>query len=133
MFRLDRVSSVIEALGAPTWNSPSRQTRHTDWLWRELALLQEQRRWFELALTFVDDTTPPSVEARIHLGLALDLFGGDSNLSWPGVGQAVACNEISRPIAMTTLDPTLSQAARRAISKAVTRRSTTHRHAVRQE
>jgi predicted ATPase len=25
---------------------------YTDWLWRELALLQEQRRWFELAVTF---------------------------------------------------------------------------------
>ena len=27
---------------------------HTDWLWRELALLQEQQRQFELALAFVD-------------------------------------------------------------------------------
>ncbi|MBV9377363.1 MAG: adenylate/guanylate cyclase domain-containing protein, partial [Alphaproteobacteria bacterium] len=49
----------------------------TDWLWRELALVQEQRRWFELALRFVDAATPPSVEARIRLGLGWDLYGGD--------------------------------------------------------
>jgi predicted ATPase/class 3 adenylate cyclase len=49
---------------------------HTDWLWRELSLLQEQRRWFELALAFVDDVTPPSVEARIHLGLGWYFAGG---------------------------------------------------------
>ena len=42
---------------------------YTDWLWRELSLLQERRRWFELALTFVDDAIPPSVEARIRLAL----------------------------------------------------------------
>ena len=50
---------------------------YTDWLWRELSLLQEQRRWFELALTFVDDATPPSVEARIRLGLGWYFYGGD--------------------------------------------------------
>ena len=50
---------------------------YTDWLWRELSLVQEQRRWFELALTFVDDATPPSVEARIRLGLGWDFYGGD--------------------------------------------------------
>jgi predicted ATPase/class 3 adenylate cyclase len=49
---------------------------YTDWLWRELFLLQEQRRWFELALTFVDDATPPSVEARIRLGLGWHFYGG---------------------------------------------------------
>jgi predicted ATPase/DNA-binding winged helix-turn-helix (wHTH) protein len=49
---------------------------YTDLLWRELALLQEGRRWFELALTFVDDATPPSVEARICLGLGWALFTG---------------------------------------------------------
>src|SRR5271166_2015907 len=50
---------------------------YTDWLWRDLSLVQEQRRWFELALTFVDDATPPAVEARIHLGLGWDFYGGD--------------------------------------------------------
>jgi predicted ATPase/DNA-binding winged helix-turn-helix (wHTH) protein len=50
---------------------------YTDWLWRELSLLQEQRRWFELALTRVDDTTSPSVEARIRLGLGWYFYGGD--------------------------------------------------------
>ncbi len=30
---------------------------YTYWLWRELSLGHEQRRWFELALTFVDDAT----------------------------------------------------------------------------
>src|SRR5271166_438996 len=34
---------------------------YTDWLWRELSLVQELRRWFELALTCVDDATPPAV------------------------------------------------------------------------
>jgi predicted ATPase/DNA-binding winged helix-turn-helix (wHTH) protein len=48
----------------------------TDWLWRELSLVQEQWRWLELALTFVDDATPPSVEARIRLGLGHDFYGG---------------------------------------------------------
>jgi len=51
---------------------------HTDWLWRELSLLQEQRRWFELALTFIDAVTPPSVEARIQVALGWSLYGGDS-------------------------------------------------------
>jgi tetratricopeptide (TPR) repeat protein len=49
----------------------------TDWLWRELALLREQRRWFELAVTFVDDATPPCVEARIRLGLGWYFYGGN--------------------------------------------------------
>jgi tetratricopeptide (TPR) repeat protein len=49
---------------------------YTDWLWRELALLQERQRWFELALRFVDDATPPFVEARIRLGLGHDFYGG---------------------------------------------------------
>ena len=48
----------------------------SDWLWRELSLVQERWRWFELALTFVDDATPPSVEARIRLGLGYDFYGG---------------------------------------------------------
>ena len=43
---------------------------HTDWLWREIALLQEQQRQFELALAFVDAATPPAVEARVRLALA---------------------------------------------------------------
>ncbi|HME27855.1 MAG TPA: hypothetical protein VKI44_42145 [Acetobacteraceae bacterium] len=47
---------------------------HTFWLWRELEL-QELRRWFELALTFVDDATPPSVEARIRIALGWDFMG----------------------------------------------------------
>jgi tetratricopeptide (TPR) repeat protein len=50
---------------------------HTDWLWRELALLQEQQRWFELALTFVDAATPPSVEARIRLALGWSPCAGN--------------------------------------------------------
>ncbi len=50
---------------------------YTDWLWRELALLQEQRRWFELAVTLVDDATPPSVEARIRLALGWYFYGGN--------------------------------------------------------
>jgi tetratricopeptide (TPR) repeat protein len=48
---------------------------YTDWLWRELSLLQERLRWFELALTYIDDATPPSVEARIHIALGYDLQG----------------------------------------------------------
>jgi predicted ATPase/DNA-binding winged helix-turn-helix (wHTH) protein len=50
---------------------------YTDWLWRELSLLQEQRRWFDLAVTSVDDATPPSVEARIHLGLGWHFYSID--------------------------------------------------------
>jgi predicted ATPase/class 3 adenylate cyclase len=50
---------------------------YADLLWRELELMKEQRRWFELALTFVDDATPPFVEARIRLGLGSDLYGGE--------------------------------------------------------
>src|SRR5271166_5682948 len=50
---------------------------YTDWLWRELSLLQEQRRWFELALARVNDTTSPSVEARIRLGLGWYFYGSD--------------------------------------------------------
>ena len=50
---------------------------YTHQLWRELSLVQEHRRWFELALTFVDGATPPSVEARIRLGLGWYFLGGD--------------------------------------------------------
>ena len=50
---------------------------YTDWLWRELSLLRERQRWFELALALVDDATPPAVEARIRLGLGWDFYGGD--------------------------------------------------------
>jgi predicted ATPase len=50
---------------------------YTHWVWRELSLVHELRRWFELSLTFVDDATPPSVEARIRLGLGWDFYGGD--------------------------------------------------------
>jgi tetratricopeptide (TPR) repeat protein len=50
---------------------------YTPWLWRELSLVQEQRRWFELALTFVDDATPLLVEARIRHGLGTYYSGGD--------------------------------------------------------
>jgi tetratricopeptide (TPR) repeat protein len=46
-------------------------------LWGDLSLLQERRRWLELALTFVDDATLPIVEARVRLGLGTDFFGGD--------------------------------------------------------
>jgi predicted ATPase/DNA-binding winged helix-turn-helix (wHTH) protein len=50
---------------------------YTDWLWRELSLLQERQRWFELALTCIDDATPPSIEARIRLALGWYFYGGD--------------------------------------------------------
>jgi predicted ATPase len=50
---------------------------YADLLWRELSLLQERQRWFELALAFIDDTTPPTVEARLHLGLGWNFYGGD--------------------------------------------------------
>ena len=50
---------------------------YTHWMWRELSLVQELRRWFELALTLVDDDTPPSVAARVHLGLGWDFYGGE--------------------------------------------------------
>jgi len=54
---------------------------YTDWLWRDLSLVQEQRRWFELALTFVDDATPPSVEARIRLGLGWHIYADRTRLA----------------------------------------------------
>jgi predicted ATPase len=50
---------------------------YTDRLWRGLSLLQEQRRWFELALTSVNDATPPCVEARIRLGLGWSPYAGN--------------------------------------------------------
>jgi predicted ATPase/class 3 adenylate cyclase len=50
---------------------------HTDWLWRELSLVREQRRWFELALTCVDDATPVAVEARIRIALGWSPHAGD--------------------------------------------------------
>jgi predicted ATPase len=50
---------------------------YTDWLWRELALVQELRRWFELALIWVDDATAPSVEARIHLAFGWSPYAGN--------------------------------------------------------
>jgi tetratricopeptide (TPR) repeat protein len=50
---------------------------YTDQLWRELSLLQERQRWFELALTFVDEATPPFVEARIRLALGWSTREGD--------------------------------------------------------
>jgi predicted ATPase/class 3 adenylate cyclase len=50
---------------------------YTDWLWRELALLQERQRWFELALTYIDDATPPSFEARIRLALGWSPHAGE--------------------------------------------------------
>jgi predicted ATPase/class 3 adenylate cyclase len=53
---------------------------YTYWMWRELSLVQELQRWFELALTFVDDATPPSVEARIRLGLGWYFYGSDRRL-----------------------------------------------------
>jgi tetratricopeptide (TPR) repeat protein len=49
----------------------------THWFWCELPLLREQRRWFELAATFVDATTPPEVEGRIRLALGWDPYFGD--------------------------------------------------------
>ncbi len=49
----------------------------THWFWCELPLLREQRRWFELAATFVDPATPPAVEGRIRLALGWDPYFGD--------------------------------------------------------
>jgi predicted ATPase/class 3 adenylate cyclase len=49
---------------------------HTDWIWRELGFLQERMRWFELGLTFIDNTTLPAVEARIRLALGWNLVWG---------------------------------------------------------
>jgi predicted ATPase/DNA-binding winged helix-turn-helix (wHTH) protein len=49
----------------------------THWLWCELPLLREQRRWFELAAGFVDTTTPPAIAGRIHLALGWDPYFGD--------------------------------------------------------
>jgi predicted ATPase len=62
--------------GAPTLGL--KLVGYTYWVWRELSLMREQQRWFELALTFVDNTTPPSVEARVRLGLGAYFSGGDS-------------------------------------------------------
>jgi len=45
-----------------------------------LSLLQEQRRWFELALTRVDDPTSPSVQARIDLGLGWYVYGAGGSM-----------------------------------------------------
>ena len=50
---------------------------YTDWMWRELSLLQDQRRWLELALTYVDDATPRAVEARIRLAIGWSPCAGD--------------------------------------------------------
>ena len=50
---------------------------YSDHLWRELALLPEQHRWFELALTFVGEETPPEAEARIRLALGWPWFPGE--------------------------------------------------------
>jgi predicted ATPase/class 3 adenylate cyclase len=50
---------------------------HTNWLWRELNLLQERRRWLELAATFINENTQLAVEARIHLALGWGAYFGD--------------------------------------------------------
>ena len=50
---------------------------HTHWFWCELPLLREQRRWFELAVGFVDSMTPPAIAGRIHLALGWDPYFGD--------------------------------------------------------
>jgi predicted ATPase len=49
----------------------------THWFWCELPLLREQRRWFELAVRFVDSTTPPAIDGRIRLALGWDPYFGD--------------------------------------------------------
>ena len=54
-----------------------RLVSYTDRLWRELSLLQEQRRWFELALTFIDDATPLAVEARTRIALGWSPHAGN--------------------------------------------------------
>jgi predicted ATPase/class 3 adenylate cyclase len=50
---------------------------YAQWMWRELSLVQERQRWLELALTYIDDSTSPAVEARIRLGLGWYFYGGD--------------------------------------------------------
>jgi predicted ATPase/DNA-binding winged helix-turn-helix (wHTH) protein len=64
---------------------------YADLLWRALSLVQEQRRWFELALSFVDDATPLTVEARIRLGLAWDLYGGDRENAFRTSSEQSSC------------------------------------------
>jgi predicted ATPase/DNA-binding winged helix-turn-helix (wHTH) protein len=78
---------------------------YTDRLWRELGLVPEQRRWFELALACVGDATAPLVEARIRLALgwafnagekgrlshnlrAIELLGGEPVLLGQALSQA---------------------------------------------
>jgi predicted ATPase/class 3 adenylate cyclase len=70
------------------------------------SLVHEQRRWLELALTFVDDATPPVVEARIRLGLPL--FGGDRGFL-PHIFRAI---ELLRDVAREPL--LLGEALRQA-------------------
>lgn len=49
----------------------------THWLWCELPLLREQRRWFQLGSRFVEEATPSEIEGRIHLALGWDPYFGD--------------------------------------------------------
>ncbi len=67
---------------------------YTHLLWRELSLVQEQRRWFELALSFVDSATPPSVEARIRLALGWSLRVGE----WERLSHNLRAIELMRQV-----------------------------------
>ena len=52
---------------------------HTMWLWRDLHLLQEGRRWLEMAESFIGPATPPVCEARIRLALGWSPYAGDGS------------------------------------------------------
>ena len=52
---------------------------HTTWLWRDLHLLQEGRRWLETAGSFIGPATPPVIEARIRLALGWSPYAGDGS------------------------------------------------------
>lgn len=53
------------------------------WLWTELGLVAEQRRWLATALDRVDSDTPAGVEAKLRLGAGMGAvrFGDRPNLS----------------------------------------------------
>jgi predicted ATPase/DNA-binding winged helix-turn-helix (wHTH) protein len=60
-------------------------TSYTEHVWGELSLAAELRRWFDLAITRIIDTTPPDVAGRLWLG----------RCGWPALGdtQALAASQ----------------------------------------
>ena len=52
---------------------------HTTWLWRDLHLLLEGRRWLETAGSFIGPATSPVREARIQLALGWSPYAGDGS------------------------------------------------------